>query len=230
VLCILAEGKGKRRADRQNLSVGISDLLLACPDVVEGSTSDLLELSDGIPLGPYMAIANELRGVVHQGHALAGMLSTRQTAQERLAGGHGEAHLALCLRLIVETGNGGVHSVNFLCVVAACPRHLFALLARRPLQVHSGSRIGDFGQLVRGPFDGPVRSIDELRRLRFRSPERFCLLPEMWCQAAKSLLWMRLSMPARLCLLPQMRRPDRHRKRCREPCNKPGRFGACGQG
>jgi hypothetical protein len=42
--------------------------------VVEGSTSDLLELFDGLPLGPYMAIANELRGVVHQGHALAGML------------------------------------------------------------------------------------------------------------------------------------------------------------
>jgi hypothetical protein len=74
VLCILAEGKGNHALiDEMSLSA-ISDLLLACPDVVEGSTSDLLELFDDLPLGPYMAIANELRGVVHQGHALAGML------------------------------------------------------------------------------------------------------------------------------------------------------------
>jgi hypothetical protein len=74
VLCILAEGKGNdAQIDETSLSA-ISDLLLACPDVVEGSASDLLELFDGLPLGPYMAIANELRGVVHQGHALAGML------------------------------------------------------------------------------------------------------------------------------------------------------------
>jgi hypothetical protein len=53
VLCILAEGKGNDALiDKTSLSA-ISDLLLACPDVVEGSTSDLLELFDGLPLGPY---------------------------------------------------------------------------------------------------------------------------------------------------------------------------------
>jgi hypothetical protein len=69
VLCILAEGKGNDALiDETGLSA-ISDLLLACPDVVEGSTSDLLELFDNLPLCPYMAIANELRGVVHHGRA-----------------------------------------------------------------------------------------------------------------------------------------------------------------
>jgi hypothetical protein len=74
VLCILAEGKGNHALIDETSLSAISDLLLACPDIVEGSTSDLLELFDGLPLGPYMAIANELRGTVHQGHALAGML------------------------------------------------------------------------------------------------------------------------------------------------------------
>ncbi|HEV2901537.1 MAG TPA: hypothetical protein VGX71_27595 [Pseudaminobacter sp.] len=74
VLCILAEGKGNDALIDETSLSAISDLLLACPDVVEGSTSDLLDLFDTVPLGPYMAIANELRGVVHQGHALAGML------------------------------------------------------------------------------------------------------------------------------------------------------------
>jgi hypothetical protein len=74
VLCILAEGRGNDALIDETSLTAISDLLLACPDIVEGSTSDLLELFDTVPLGPYMAIANELRGVVHQGHALAGML------------------------------------------------------------------------------------------------------------------------------------------------------------
>jgi hypothetical protein len=73
VLCILAEGKGNHALIDETSLSAISDLLLACPDI-EGSTSDLLELFDGLPLGPCMAIANELRGTVHQGHALAGML------------------------------------------------------------------------------------------------------------------------------------------------------------
>ena len=74
VLCILAEGKGTRALIDETSLSAVSNLLLACPDVVEGSTADLLELFDSVPLGPYMAIANELRGTVHQGNALAGML------------------------------------------------------------------------------------------------------------------------------------------------------------
>jgi hypothetical protein len=51
VLCILAEGKGNDALIDETSLSAISDLLLACPDVVEGSTSDLLELFDGLPLG-----------------------------------------------------------------------------------------------------------------------------------------------------------------------------------
>jgi hypothetical protein len=76
--------------DETSLSA-ISDLLLACPDVVEGSTSDILALFDDIPLGPYMARAKEsyaawcIRGTLWPQHAL----SARQTAQGRLSGGQG---------------------------------------------------------------------------------------------------------------------------------------------
>jgi hypothetical protein len=49
-------------------------LLRACPDLVEQHTTALLDMFDLIPLGPMMALANELRGIVHQGHALAGMI------------------------------------------------------------------------------------------------------------------------------------------------------------
>ncbi|MER8536847.1 hypothetical protein NKH61_29460 [Mesorhizobium sp. M1005] len=51
----------------------VSDLLLACPDLVERGMAAVLEVFDAIPLGAYMAIVNELRGHVHQGHALAGI-------------------------------------------------------------------------------------------------------------------------------------------------------------
>ncbi|UVK46667.1 DUF3102 domain-containing protein [Mesorhizobium sp. AR07] len=74
VMCILAEGKGNHALIDETSLRAISDLLLACPDIVEASMSELLELFDRIPLGPYMAIAHELRGKVRQCDALAGML------------------------------------------------------------------------------------------------------------------------------------------------------------
>jgi hypothetical protein len=37
-------------------------------------TTALLDMFDLIPLGLMMGLANELRGIVHQGHALAGMI------------------------------------------------------------------------------------------------------------------------------------------------------------
>jgi hypothetical protein len=45
VLCILAEGKGYDALIDETRLSAISDLLLACPDIVEGSTSDLLASS-----------------------------------------------------------------------------------------------------------------------------------------------------------------------------------------
>ncbi|MER9476783.1 hypothetical protein [Mesorhizobium sp. M0520] len=53
----------------------VSDLLLAGPDLVEQGMAAVLEVFAAIPLGAYMAIVNELRGRVHQGHALAGILT-----------------------------------------------------------------------------------------------------------------------------------------------------------
>lgn len=88
VLCILAEGKGNHAlVDEMSLNA-VSALLRACPDIVEGNTAALLDMFDRLPLGPYMAIANELRGNVHQGHALAGMLylQLRQIREGSLTG------------------------------------------------------------------------------------------------------------------------------------------------
>ncbi|UVK57493.1 hypothetical protein DBIPINDM_008469 (plasmid) [Mesorhizobium sp. AR02] len=74
VLCVLAEGKGNNALIDETSLWAISDLLRACPDLVEGKTTALLEMFDELPLGPMMAMVNELRGVVHQRHALAGMI------------------------------------------------------------------------------------------------------------------------------------------------------------
>ncbi|MES0000001.1 hypothetical protein NKJ90_14410 [Mesorhizobium sp. M0051] len=74
VMCILAEGQGNNALIDETSLTAISDLLRSCPDLVEQHTTALLEMFDLIPLGPMMALAHELRGIVHQGHALAGMI------------------------------------------------------------------------------------------------------------------------------------------------------------
>ncbi|MER9972039.1 hypothetical protein [Mesorhizobium sp. M0060] len=72
VLCVLAEGRGKHALIEESSLTAVSDLLLACPDLVEQGMTAVLEVLDAIPLGASMAIV--LRGRVHQGHALAGIL------------------------------------------------------------------------------------------------------------------------------------------------------------
>lgn len=74
VLCVLAEGKGNNALIDEMSLWAVSDLVTACADIVEVDASALLELFDQIPIGPYMAIANELRGFVKQHSALAGMM------------------------------------------------------------------------------------------------------------------------------------------------------------
>ncbi len=92
VLCILAEGKGNNALIDETSLSAISSIVTACQDMIEADTSAFLELFDHVPIGPLMAMANELRGVVHQGHALAGMLhfyarrSTSLTGQEAARG------------------------------------------------------------------------------------------------------------------------------------------------
>jgi hypothetical protein len=95
VLCVLAEGKGNDALIDETSLWAISDLLLACHEIVEGSTSAFLDLFDSIPLGPYIAIANELSGVVHQRAALVGMLylhvrRLRETSLTNREAGHGK--------------------------------------------------------------------------------------------------------------------------------------------
>ena len=58
VMCVLAEGRGNHALIDEVSLWAISDLVLACGDIVEENTSDFLELFDQVPLGPYMAIAN----------------------------------------------------------------------------------------------------------------------------------------------------------------------------
>jgi hypothetical protein len=74
VLTVLTECKGNNALiDEMTLSA-VSNLVLACNDMIEEDASAFLELFDRIPFGPLMMLASELRGIVHQGHALAGML------------------------------------------------------------------------------------------------------------------------------------------------------------
>ncbi|MER8824285.1 hypothetical protein [Mesorhizobium sp. M0208] len=75
VLCVLGEGRGNHALIEESSLTAVSDLLLAGPDLVKQGMAAVLEVFDAIPLGAYMAIVNELRGRVHQGHALAGILT-----------------------------------------------------------------------------------------------------------------------------------------------------------
>ena len=74
MLTVLTECKGNNALiDEMSLNA-VSTLVLACSDMIEEDASAFLDLFDKIPFGLLMAMANELRGIVHQGHALAGML------------------------------------------------------------------------------------------------------------------------------------------------------------
>lgn len=88
VMTVLVEGKGNA-ALIDYASIGaVSDIILACSDLVEADAGAFLEMFDRMPLGPLMAIAHELRGIVHQRSALAGMLflqlrKMRQVADQK---------------------------------------------------------------------------------------------------------------------------------------------------
>lgn len=74
VLTILTECKGNHALIDEMALNAVSNLVLACSDMIEEDASGFLDLFDNIPFGPLMIMASELRGIVHQGHALAGML------------------------------------------------------------------------------------------------------------------------------------------------------------
>ena len=54
-----------------------SDMIRACPTIVEGRAGEWLELFDSMPVGPLQAIAQQLSGVVPVRYALGGMLYER---------------------------------------------------------------------------------------------------------------------------------------------------------
>lgn len=74
VLTVLTECKGNHALIDEMALNAVSNLVLACNDMIEEDASAFLDLFDRIPFGPLMVMASELRGIVHQGHALAGML------------------------------------------------------------------------------------------------------------------------------------------------------------
>lgn len=54
-----------------------SDMVLACPALVEGRTTEWLELWDAMPLGDLQALCRPLHGIVPQRFALGGMVYER---------------------------------------------------------------------------------------------------------------------------------------------------------
>lgn len=74
VLCILGECRGNNALIDETSLTAVSSLVLACGEMVERDASGFLELFDTAPIGPMMVMASELRGVIHQANALAGML------------------------------------------------------------------------------------------------------------------------------------------------------------
>lgn len=74
VLSVLAETKGNGSLIDETTLWAVSDLLIACADIIEADASAVLELFDELPLGPLIAITNELPGIVPQRSALAGIL------------------------------------------------------------------------------------------------------------------------------------------------------------
>ncbi|PSJ57392.1 hypothetical protein [Pseudaminobacter soli (ex Li et al. 2025)] len=74
VLTVLMDCKGNHALIDEMALKAVSTMVLACHDMIEEDASAFLDLFDKIPFGALMMLANELRGIVHQGHALAGML------------------------------------------------------------------------------------------------------------------------------------------------------------
>lgn len=74
VLSALGETRGNNALIDEVTLWAVSDLFLACADIVEDDISTVLDLFDQLPFGPLIATVNELIGVVPQRPALAGVL------------------------------------------------------------------------------------------------------------------------------------------------------------
>lgn len=74
VLSALGETRGNNALIDEVTLWAVSDLFLACADIVEDDISTVLDLFDQLPFGPLIATVNELQGIVPQRPALAGVL------------------------------------------------------------------------------------------------------------------------------------------------------------
>lgn len=74
VMTALAETKGKEGLIDKFTLWAFSDLITSCPEWVEQQTSQFLEWLDDLPMGWICYITSQMRGVVHQRHALAGII------------------------------------------------------------------------------------------------------------------------------------------------------------
>lgn len=162
VLCVLAEGKGNNAVIDEMSLWAVSDLITACADIVEDDASALLELFDHIPIGPYMMMANELRGFVKQHAALAGMiyLHVRRLRPEAMVCKH--------------AARGRIKSANISEREKGRPafsrgRHRIAeeklALGRRLLEVKASLPRGHFGPWLRDKAGVSARTAHTAMRL-----------------------------------------------------------------
>ncbi|WEX88006.1 hypothetical protein PZN02_000452 [Sinorhizobium garamanticum] len=88
VMTELAETKGKEGLIDVFTLWAFSDLIRACPEWVEEHTSQFLDWLDELPMGWICYITSQLRGVVRQRYALAGVIHYQLwvKAQKSLAG------------------------------------------------------------------------------------------------------------------------------------------------
>lgn len=105
VLTVLMECKGNHALIDEMALKAVSNIVLACKDMIEDDASAFLDLFDKIPFGHLMMLANELRGIVHQGHALSGMLYLMARRSATLTGREASRGAQTAAR-ISETAKG----------------------------------------------------------------------------------------------------------------------------
>lgn len=77
VLATLAQTENNKACLDEYALNSISDLIRACPSIIENRMSDWLEVFDAAPVGELQFIARDLIGITPQRHALSGLLYER---------------------------------------------------------------------------------------------------------------------------------------------------------
>lgn len=77
VMSTIAETENNQRQMDEYLFWAISDLILACPEIIERQASAWLACFDAAPIGELQFVTRDLAGVIPQRYALAGMIYER---------------------------------------------------------------------------------------------------------------------------------------------------------